>query len=32
MVGGHWVVQQNHHAAEEAAASRYKDTLKLLLA
>jgi formimidoylglutamate deiminase len=32
MVGGRWVVQQRHHAAEEAAVSRYKDTLKLLLA
>ena len=32
MVGGRWVVQQKHHAAEEAAASRYKDVLKNLLA
>jgi formimidoylglutamate deiminase len=32
MVGGRWVVQQKHHAAEEAAASRYKDALKNLLA
>ena len=31
MVGGRWVVQQKHHAAEEAAASRYKDVLKNLL-
>jgi len=32
MVGGRWVVQQKHHAAEEAAAARYKDALRLLLA
>ena len=31
MVGGRWVVQQRHHAAEEAAASRYKDALRVLL-
>jgi formimidoylglutamate deiminase len=31
MVGGQWVVQQKHHAAEEAAASRYKEALKSLL-
>lgn len=31
MVGGRWVVQQKRHAAEEAAASRYKDALRLLL-
>src|SRR6185295_14280520 len=32
MVGGRWVVQQRHHAAEEAAVSRYRDALRLLLA
>lgn len=32
MVGGRWVVEQKRHAAEEAAAARYKDALKLLLA
>jgi formimidoylglutamate deiminase len=32
MVAGRWIVQQKHHAAEEAAASRYRDTVKLLLA
>jgi formimidoylglutamate deiminase len=32
MVGGRWVVQQKHHAAEEAAASRYRDAVRLLLA
>ncbi len=32
MVGGRWVVQQKHHAAEEAAAARYRDALRLLLA
>jgi formimidoylglutamate deiminase len=32
MVGGRWAVQQHRHAAEEAAASRYKDALKALLA
>jgi formimidoylglutamate deiminase len=32
MVGGRWVVQQRHHPAEEAALSRYKDAVKLLLA
>jgi hypothetical protein len=32
MVGGRWVVQQKHHAAEEAALSRYRDTIRLLLA
>jgi len=32
MVGGRWVVQQRHHAAEEAAASRYRDIIRLLLA
>jgi len=31
MVAGEWVVQQKHHAAEEAAASRYKDALRSLL-
>jgi formimidoylglutamate deiminase len=31
MVGGHWVVQQKHHAAEEAAAARYKDAVRSLL-
>lgn len=31
MVGGRWVVQQKRHAAEEAAASRYRDALRLLL-
>jgi formimidoylglutamate deiminase len=31
MVGGRWVVQQKRHAAEEAAAARYRETLKLLL-
>ena len=31
MVGGRWAVQQKHHAAEEAAASRYRDVLKNLL-
>ena len=32
MVGGRWVVQQKHHAAEEAAAARYRDAVRLLLA
>jgi formimidoylglutamate deiminase len=32
MVGGRWVVEQKRHPAEEAAAARYKDALKLLLA
>ena len=32
MVGGRWVVQQKHHAAEEASAARYREALKLLLA
>jgi formimidoylglutamate deiminase len=32
MVGGRWVVQQKHHAAEDAAASRYRDVMRLLLA
>jgi formimidoylglutamate deiminase len=32
MVGGHWVVQEKRHAAEEAAVSRYRDAIKLLLA
>ena len=32
MVAGRWVVQQKRHAAEEAATSRYKDAVKLLLA
>jgi formimidoylglutamate deiminase len=32
MVGGRWVVQQKSHAAEEAAAARYREALKLLLA
>jgi formimidoylglutamate deiminase len=32
MVGGRWLVQQKHHAAEEAAAARYREALKLLLA
>jgi formimidoylglutamate deiminase len=32
MVGGRWVVQQRCHAAEEAAAARYRDVLRLLLA
>jgi formimidoylglutamate deiminase len=32
MVGGRWVVQQRRHPAEEAALSRYKDAVKLLLA
>ena len=31
MVGGRWVVQQKQHAAEEASAARYRETLKLLL-
>jgi formimidoylglutamate deiminase len=31
MVAGQWVVQQKHHAAEEAAASRYKDAVRHLL-
>jgi formimidoylglutamate deiminase len=32
MVAGRWVVQQRHHAAEEAAVSRYRDVVRLLLA
>ena len=32
MVGGHWVVHEKRHATEEAALSRYKDAVKLLLA
>ena len=32
MVGGRWVLQQKRHPAEEAALSRYKDAVKLLLA
>jgi formimidoylglutamate deiminase len=32
MVAGRWAVQQKHHAAEEAAASRYREALKLLTA
>ena len=32
MVAGRWVVQQKHHAAEEAAAARYREVLKLILA
>ena len=32
MVGGRWMVQQKRHAAEEAAAARYRDALRLLLA
>ncbi len=32
MVGGRWLVQQKHHAAEDAAAARYRDVMKLLLA
>jgi formimidoylglutamate deiminase len=32
MVGGRWMVQEKRHAAEEAALSRYKDAVKLLLA
>jgi formimidoylglutamate deiminase len=32
MVGGRWVVQQKHHAAEEASGARYRETLKFLLA
>jgi formimidoylglutamate deiminase len=31
MVGGRWLVQQKRHAAEEAAAARYRDALRLLL-
>jgi hypothetical protein len=31
MVAGRWMVQQKRHAAEEAAASRYRDVVKLLL-
>ena len=31
MVAGQWAVQQKHHAAEEAAASRYKDAVRHLL-
>jgi formimidoylglutamate deiminase len=31
MVAGRWVVQQKHHAAEEAAGTRYRDVLKVLL-
>jgi formimidoylglutamate deiminase len=31
MVGGRWVVQQKHHAAEDAAASRYREVLRVLL-
>ena len=31
MVAGQWVVQQKHHAAEEAACSRYKDAVRHLL-
>ena len=32
MVGGRWMVREKRHAAEEAALSRYKDAVKLLLA
>ena len=32
MVGGRWVVQQKRHAAEEAAAARYREALRLLVA
>jgi formimidoylglutamate deiminase len=32
MVAGRWMVQQKRHAAEEAAASRYRDVVRLLLA
>jgi formimidoylglutamate deiminase len=32
MVAGRWVVREKRHAAEEAALSRYKDAVKLLLA
>ena len=32
MVGGRWMVQQKRHAAEEAAAARYREALKVLLA
>jgi formimidoylglutamate deiminase len=32
LVGGRWVVQQKRHAAEEAAASRYNEAVKQLLA
>jgi formimidoylglutamate deiminase len=32
MVAGRWVVQQKRHPAEEAAVSRYKDAVRLLLA
>jgi len=32
MVGGRWMVQQKHHAAEEAAAARYREALRLLVA
>jgi formimidoylglutamate deiminase len=30
MVGGRWMVQQKRHTAEEAAAARYKDAVRLL--
>jgi formimidoylglutamate deiminase len=32
MVGGRWTVQQKRHAAEEAAAARYREALRLLVA